>query len=303
MLPADPGWTTSPLPRGMQCPVVGPRLRGPDRSCLHPVAWEREAGGRVSSAEPGPRPGWPEGGGPVPGRQWHAGGGPGADAVRGGPGSRPARFPAPPGGAGGGHVTLGAARGPEIAAAVDPPAGGARGGGDRRSRLAGRGAWRPRRMRSPCLARPRAHDGHPRAQSVSSRGESCAPGAARPHSQRSLSHPPPCALLVPASPRPLFFNFPAPPPNQPPGPDVCAPPVSPARAPPWPSRSLSRPRRSGPSLSRVLPGSSPRRAGFPEPSSSRAAPGRGPLRGDTRPGPRLRGLSPSPLIISFRRKL
>lgn len=200
VLPADPGWTTSPLPRGMQWPVVGRRLRGPDWSSLHPVAWEPGAGGRVSSAEPGPRPGWPEGGGPVPGRQGHAGGGPGADAVRGGPGSRRAKFPAPPGGAGGGHVTLGAARGPEIAAAVDPPAGGAREGGDRRSRLAGRGACRPRRMRSPCPARPRAHDGHPRAQSVSSWGESCAPGAACP--------PTPSVLLVTLLPAPSSSPLP-----------------------------------------------------------------------------------------------
>lgn len=235
----------------------------------------------------------------MPGRQGHA--------VRGGPGSLPARFPAPPGGAGGGHVTLCAARGPEIAAAVDPPAGGARGGGDRRSRLAGRGAWRPRRMRSPCLARPRAHDGHPRAQSVSSRGESCAPGAARPPSpQRPLSHPPPCALLVPASPRPLFFNFPRPAPQPPPHlhtHTTSVRPRVPCVHPPSPARSLSRPRRVrseplGCFLARPLAAPA-----FPEPSSSRAASGRGPLRRDTMPGPRLRGLSPSPLIISFRRKL
>ena len=169
----------------------------------------------------------------MPGRQWHAGGGPGADAVRGGPGSRPARFPAPPGGAGGGHVTLGAARGPEIAAAVDPPAGGARGGGDRRSRLAGRGAWRPRRMRSPCLARPRAHDGHPRAQSVSSRGESCAPGAAR--------HPPPptpSALLVTLLPAPSSSPLPRAPfsSTSPPRP-LTSPPAPTSVRPPCPLRA------------------------------------------------------------------
>lgn len=80
--------------------------------------------------------------------------------------------------------------------------------------LAGRGAARLRRMLSPCPARPRAHDGHPGAQSLSPRGKSCAairrgPGSARPWSARfprpqlPLPTPRPCSPVSPAPPLPL----------------------------------------------------------------------------------------------------
>lgn len=79
--------------------------------------------------------------------------------------------------------------------------------------LAGRGAARLRRMLSSCPARPRAHDGHPGAQSLSPRGKSCAairrgPRSARPWSARlprpqlPLPTPRPCSPRVPCTPSP-----------------------------------------------------------------------------------------------------
>lgn len=95
----------------------------------------------------------------------------------------------------------GGAGGPEIAAAAVPPAGCREQKAETGGRWLGAGATRPRprRMLSPCPVRPRAHDGDTRAQSVSSRGESCA--ALR------RGHPRPCAPSAPAPPssmRPLF---------------------------------------------------------------------------------------------------
>lgn len=96
----------------------------------------------------------------------------------------------------------GGAGGPEIAAAAVPPAGCRERKAETGGRWLGAGAARPRprRMLSPCPVRPRAHDGDTGAQSVSSRGESCAAirrGHPRPCvPSPSPAHPPrPCAPL------------------------------------------------------------------------------------------------------------
>ena len=107
----------------------------------------------------------------------------------------------------GGHVTdRGGAGGPEIAAAAVPPAGCRERKAETGGRRLGAGAARPRprRMLSPCPVRPRAHDGDTGAQSVSSRGESCA--ALR------RGHPRPCAppLPQPLRPQSTAPSFPSP---------------------------------------------------------------------------------------------
>lgn len=102
----------------------------------------------------------------------------------------------------------GAAGGPEIAAAAVPPAGAGR----ERRRLGNAGSARarprPRRMLSPCPDRPGAHDGDTGAQSVPSRGESCAalrrghpsPRApSRPRAAGARPGPSPAAVRVRAA--------------------------------------------------------------------------------------------------------
>lgn len=156
----------------------------------------------------------------------------------------------------GGHVTdRGGAGGPEIAAAAVPPAGCRERKAETGGRRLGAGAARPRprRMLSPCPARPRAHDGDTGAQSVSSRGESCA--ALR------RGHPRPCAPppAAPCAPSPLG------PLSQPGGGRVRACPEPPTRS----ARLARRPGSAG----------APPRSGRPGPRDS--------LRGQAeRPAPR-----------------
>ncbi|KAJ8776661.1 hypothetical protein J1605_015250 [Eschrichtius robustus] len=268
----------------MQSPAVGPvPPKAPGRTgplstpgALQPAARGSGAGeGEGGSAEPGPTAGRRVGRGPVPGRRRPGGGGltpsgafpeawpprlprsPGRSRRR--PRDSPRRSQRPRNSSG-----CGSARGLSE---------GKAGTGGRQ--LAGRGAARLRRMLSPCPARPRAHDGHPGAQSLSPRGESCAairrgPGSARPWSAR-----------LPRPRAPLVSNFPCPPPR-PCSPRVPCTPLS--RAPgPAPRQALLGP---GPNLVGSFLDSSLRRRPRPRSRSGRA--GRpGPLRGDRSRSPHL----------------
>ena len=177
---------------GSPPPRQAPGRTGPlsTPGALQPAAHGSGASeGEGGSAEPGPTAGRRVGRGPVPGRRRPGGGGLTPSGAF--PEAWPPRLPRSPGRS---------RRRPR-----DPPrrgrrprnssgCGSARGlsegkAGTGGRQLAGRGAARLRRMLSPCPARPRAHDGHPRAQSLSPRGESCAairrgPGSARPWSAR-----------------------------------------------------------------------------------------------------------------------
>ena len=263
---------------GSPPPRQAPGRTGPlsTPGALQPAAHGSGASeGEGGSAEPGPTAGRGVGRGPVPGRRRPGGGGLTPSGAF--PEAWPPRLPRSPGRS---------RRRPR-----DPPrrgrrprnssgCGSARGlsegkAGTGGRQLAGRGAARLRRMLSPCPARPRAHDGHPRAQSLSPRGESCAairrgPGSARPWSAR-----------LPSPRAPLVSNFPCPPPRpcSPPCPLHPPLPRPRARSPPGPAGSGPEPGRE---LSRLVP-PPPARV----PGAALAGPGRA-------PGTPPRGQEPRP---------
>lgn len=190
-------------PTGRSCPPYTPRGTAAGRG------WRGrcQTGARQSGVRPLRRS---EGGGTLPVTPQVPGAAPGWLTPSGGvPGSRgPSRLdPKPREEPAGGHVTdRGGAGGPEIASAAVPPAGCSERKAETGGRWLGAGAARPRprRMLSPCPVRPRAHDGDTGAQSVSSRGESCA--ATRRGTPTSVRVPPrptvPCAPLIRAPPLP-----------------------------------------------------------------------------------------------------
>lgn len=237
----------------------------------------------------------------VRGRSWELGAGEaGPDAPgRSRPGPRdPARRGRRPRNSSGG----GSARGRRELGAEAGEAG--------RARARARARRRPRRMLlSPGPARPRAHDGYTRAQSVPSRGESWPPPAADPGrrprapslpwSPRAQTPPSPRSPLSSRSfrpPRPRARWFPG-------SPSLSAPPLVPRRPlvrAPLRSAPVSPCRGPGPSLLRAFSALSSR------PASPRIRGGlAGTPGGDGAVAASLgpRGLSPPPLIVSFRQKV